>query len=494
VDVGLYGKLPSHGDFLRRRTSDGFVEVWDPWLQQCIASSRATLGDRWLDLYLTSPAWRFVCSPTVCGPSAVMGLMVPSVDRVGRYFPLTIVAEAPDGLGPLVAATEGATFFSTAEQLLVDTLAEEEIDFERFDTRVLRLRDELVSVFRNRSVVLEPEAAALLAAPCDAGWQMPLGSVEQLGSVWAQIVSHRLSALYAPVSVWWTDGSAAVEPSCLIAKGLPSPDTFKTFLDGGWAKDGWHTVPAIVDVTAPSEETLRTPILLACRSAGQTDVGRVRSVNQDAFLERSDAGLWVVADGLGGHADGDVASRMVCDALMDFTPSASLDDVVEEVRQRLHDVNDHLLRTSARSLRGAKIGSTVVVLLIRQNQCAAMWAGDSRIYRLRDGKLAQITIDHSAAISVQGVRVESNVVTRAIGVSPALMIDEIREEVHPGDRFLLCSDGLTRKIPDTQIEAWMQHDDIEVAVEGLIEATLSAGAPDNVTVLIVEALADSRVL
>jgi serine/threonine protein phosphatase PrpC len=91
---------------------------------------------------------------------------------------------------------------------------------------------------------------------------------------------------------------------------------------------------------------------------------------------------------------------------------------------------------------------------------------------------------------VHGLRVESNVITRAVGVAPDLLLDEIRDEVRPGDRFLLCSDGLTRKIPDDQIQAWMRHEDIEVAVEGLIDSTIAAGAPDNVTVLIVEALAD----
>lgn len=227
---------------------------------------------------------------------------------------------------------------------------------------------------------------------------------------------------------------------------------------------------------------------MTCHSSGQTDVGRVRSVNQDAFLERSEIGLWVVADGLGGHTDGDVASKMVCDSLADFSPSARFDEFVDGVRARITEVNDHLLRTSARNLRGAKMGSTVVVLLIRGTEAALLWAGDSRIYRLREAHLQQLSRDHSAAVSVHGARIESNVITRAVGVSPGLLLDEIREEVRPGDRFLLCSDGLTRKIPDDHIEAWMRHADIEVAVEGLIEATLDAGAPDNVTAVIVEAL------
>ena len=488
MEVGLYGKLPSHGDFLRRRTSDAFVDVWDLWLQQCIAASRASLGDRWLDLYLTSPAWRFVCSADVSGPSTVLGLMVPSVDRVGRYFPLTIVAEAPRELGAFVAATEATAFFTAAEQLLLDTLAEDDIDFDRFDARVARLRDTLSDMHRSRPVVLDAAAAAVLAGPSESGWHMPLGSVEHLTSVWTQIVSHRLADLYAPLSLWWTDGSTVVQPSCVVANGLPHPTSFKSFLDGSWASERWRSIAASVEERGTLDDTLQIPrTVLSCRSAGQTDVGRVRSVNQDAFLERSDVGLWVVADGLGGHADGDVASRMVCDALADIPPTAALDDLVDQVREKIAHVNDHLLRTSARSRRGAKIGSTVVVLLIRGARFALLWAGDSRIYRLRDAELQQLTHDHSAATIVDGRRIDSNVVTRAIGVVPDVMLDEIRDEVRPGDRFLLCSDGLTRKMADDGIEAWMRHADIDVAVEGLIEAVLAAGAPDNVTAVIVEA-------
>src|SRR5262245_57724984 len=115
MEAGFYGKLPSHGDFVRRRVPDAFVDAWDDWLRECLAASRNALGDRWLDVYLTSPAWRFVCASGACGPSTMLGLMAPSVDRVGRYFPLTIVAELPQYVSLIAAATEAESFFDRAE-------------------------------------------------------------------------------------------------------------------------------------------------------------------------------------------------------------------------------------------------------------------------------------------------------------------------------------------------------------------------------------------
>src|SRR5262245_49314569 len=118
-DVGFYGKLPSHGDFLARRVPDAFVGTWDPWLQECMAATRATLGDRWLDVYLTSPIWRFTCAAGACGPEGVAGIVVPSVDKVGRYFPLTIVAGLPRDVPPAAAAGALDEFFDRAERLAV---------------------------------------------------------------------------------------------------------------------------------------------------------------------------------------------------------------------------------------------------------------------------------------------------------------------------------------------------------------------------------------
>ena len=202
VEIGLFGKLPSHGDFLRRRASDAFVDAWDAWLRECLAESRAALGERWLDVYLTSPAWRFVCAPGACGPAPVIGLMVPSVDRVGRYFPLTLVAELPGDVSLITAATDAAPFFDSAERLLIETLAAEDIDFDRFDERVVELADALEAITLPPRVMLDPAAAAMVGEDAQS-WQIPIGSVD---AARADIRAVALAATVGGVSSPWGCG------------------------------------------------------------------------------------------------------------------------------------------------------------------------------------------------------------------------------------------------------------------------------------------------
>lgn len=488
IEVGFYGKLPSHGDFLRRRVSDQFVGVWDAWLQECLAASRAELGDGWLDVYLTSPAWRFACAAGACGPAAVCGVMVPSVDRVGRYFPLTLVAEIPDtGASFIRSILRADSFFSAAEHLLIQTLESEHVDFEWFEGELLQLGDRLETLSAPPSVVLE-SASAVLHDAAD-GWAIPISAPSELGAAFDQILSQHLSAVYDPLVVWWSDGSARVQPSCLLVKGLPHPDAFASMLDGSWAARRWRSVAAHVETPAHTPEVLvDDPAPPRYRSAAASNAGCVREINQDSFIERTDAGIWGVADGLGGHSDGEVASRMVCDALADVPAAVSFEELIESVRQRVAAVNDQLIRAATRPVNAVQSGSTLVALLARGSSCAVLWAGDSRAYRWRNGGLEQLTRDHSLA-ALEGPGADSHAITRAVGGDVTLELDLVRDRVQPGDRFLLCSDGLTRIVPDAQLAEILAREDIARAVDGLIEATLAAGAPDNVTALVVEAVA-----
>jgi type VI secretion system protein ImpM len=418
----------------------------------------------------------------------VVGVMVPSVDRVGRYFPLTLVAELPRDLPGLLPATLRAeSFFEAAERLVIDTLEGDQIDIEQFDEQLLRVGAQLETTKLSPRVVIDMESA-LLDDPAD-GWHITIGSAPELGSAFEQVLAHRLTEVYAPMVLWWTDGSARVQPCCLVSRGLPHPDSFAALLDGSWTQRRWRSVPARVETSAVPETLVDDPAPPRFKSAAASDKGCVREINQDSFLDRPDAGIWGVADGLGGHANGEVASRMVCDALADVVPDSSFDRLIDVVRQRVCDVNEQLIRAANRPINAVHSGSTVVTLLARGSSCAILWAGDSRAYRWRNGGLEQLTRDHSLA-EIEGMSgADANAITRAVGGEATLDLDLIRDRVQPGDRFLLCSDGLTKTVPKDELTTWMGHEDITKAVDGLIKATLDAGAPDNVTALVVEALA-----
>jgi serine/threonine protein phosphatase PrpC len=225
-------------------------------------------------------------------------------------------------------------------------------------------------------------------------------------------------------------------------------------------------------------------------SAGISDVGRLRPTNQDTFTELTDVGVWTVADGMGGYRDGDVASRMVCEGLQGLSAEGTLEEAIEVLRQRMSDVNRRLYEASVRRINPIVSGSTVAMLLVRRTSCAVLWAGDSRVYRWRQNRLVQLTTDHTwaAELNLQHAEEEADhAITRAVGGESTLALDVRRDKVQLGDRYLLCSDGLTRELSDTQIATAMAAPDVRSCAQKLIDATLRAGARDNVTVVVVEA-------
>jgi type VI secretion system protein ImpM len=486
--VGFYGKLPGCGDFVRRRVTDAFVEPWDRWLQRGLEASRRSLGEEWLDVYLTSPVWRFACAAGVCGSRAALGVLAPSVDHVGRYFPMTIVATLPCDASPLGAAASSETFFTRAERLVVDTLAADDADIGRFDAGVLHLERVVAELRTSQGQRPGPGALAVLSGQSGSAWRIALPPSQPLAEGFAPLLWRHLDSAYEPAVLLWTEGSARVPPTCLLQRGLPCPSTFAALLDGSFTP-AWQPVPAESAPVEREDAAWPGPEALTVRSAGATHVGCLRELNEDAFLEHAQGGVWVVADGLGGHRDGQVASRMVCDALAGVTARPALDDGIEAVRARLAAVNAGLLAITDQRADASACCSTVVALLACGDRAAVMWAGDSRAYRWRRGVLERLTRDHAPPGAEDGR--ECHAVTRAVGGEPDLELDVREALLQPGDRVLLCSDGLTRVVSDADLRRGMAQERLDGAVHALIHAALSAGAPDNVTVVIAEAFSPS---
>jgi serine/threonine protein phosphatase Stp1 len=233
---------------------------------------------------------------------------------------------------------------------------------------------------------------------------------------------------------------------------------------------------------------------VAIECVSQTHVGLRRKVNEDSMLVRTDRGLWAVADGMGGHDAGEVASAMVTDALRRLPIVYGLDPLVESAIGALQGVNRELITLAGSKGQQRTIGSTVVGLAIAGGQYRCFWAGDSRAYRIRGHQIAQLTRDHSLVQDLVDAGMltpqeaenhpNASVITRAVGVVEELRIETSTGEAQPGDIFLLASDGLTRVVEDSELVAELTSKPLAEAAEALIETVLSRGAPDNVTMVI----------
>lgn len=248
-----------------------------------------------------------------------------------------------------------------------------------------------------------------------------------------------------------------------------------------------------------SDTTIRRPI--RWNSAQDTNVGMVRDVNEDSIIALPEVQLWAVADGMGGYEAGNVASNMIVKSLEEVTNKSSLNDFIDSVEDRLIDVNHRILEYADIMLDGRTLGSTVVTLAIKGHVGICLWAGDSRLYRLRNNELLQLSRDHSQVEELvqQGfltpeeaeVHPDSNVITRAIGASPDIYIDINVFSVQLGDTFLLCSDGLYNMVSKDEIYETLNSLPLQEAIDALIQKALDNGANDNVSVILVKGEADA---
>ena len=245
--------------------------------------------------------------------------------------------------------------------------------------------------------------------------------------------------------------------------------------------------------------TVRRPVQWV--SASATDVGTVRTVNEDAVLERAEIGLWAVADGMGGHDAGNVASRMVVESLTDLQKPDALNDYVTTIEDCILGANQRLLEYSEIMLDGRIVGSTFIGLMIYGQVGVCLWMGDSRLYRYRGQELVQLSRDHSqvsellqaGAITEEEAanHPESNVITRAVGTSDEPYIDLDVFDVQIGDTFLLCSDGLYNAVNNETIARHLSSNDPGAMVAGLIDSALDNGASDNVSVVAIKGVRHS---
>jgi len=412
------------------------------------------------------------------------GLLLPSVDRVGRYFPLTVVVELPVGIPAAEFAAAASEWFEEIEQLCADALQNPEFDLGAFDEALVASADKLSGVDRLQAAAAFPGNSSQ--------WHWPTASVNAFAAaVSAPLMSMAQGAL-RPMTMWWTAGSELVEPCVLLNRALPRPDSFAALLAGTWNDGRWDGEVAPPADSGPPSLELEAQYLI--ESGAASDVGMVRKENQDHFLLSDDQRLWAVADGMGGHSHGEIASQMVVDSLNALEPTPSLNTAFQSITAALDAVNADLRRGAIGVGGGQGSGSTVVTLVIRGRQWGVSWAGDSRAYVWRAGSLSQLTHDHSVieeAEVVDGVIPDAvapsrGEITRAVGGHDQLDLEHVADLVAAGDRFLLCSDGLYGALDEPALVECLQKSSPQDACNALIDAARAVGARDNITAVVVD--------
>ncbi len=226
--AGFFGKLPGRGDFIGRHLPKSFLDPLDSWLQNAIAQSRTQLGGIWREHYCTSPIWRFALGAGSCGPVAYAGILMPSVDRVGRYYPLVIAvplaAEYP--LFVLSATADG--WFHQAERLALMGLDLDRLDLDDFSRQVEAL-----------GAPPAPELSTGNEMVAGNAWYCPLPEALKLTWVAPTLAGDLLRRGFPQLSLWWTEGSERIARCLLICDGLPPVSGFAALLAGDWQQWGW---------------------------------------------------------------------------------------------------------------------------------------------------------------------------------------------------------------------------------------------------------------
>jgi serine/threonine protein phosphatase PrpC len=232
-------------------------------------------------------------------------------------------------------------------------------------------------------------------------------------------------------------------------------------------------------------------------SCARTHTGRVRKVNQDAFVNYPDKCLWIVADGIGGHKDGGIASNAIVGAFKQFEPEKTIGASTKKIYQELDRINSVLVKQAAVAGENLVVGSTVAILYVNQQRCVVVWSGDSRIYLFRRGRLKRLTYDHNneskllaEGFSSEEIKVHpyAQILTHAIGGELEVYLDAQIQEIKLGDVFLLCSDGLNKEVSDSEIEHALTQMPYQQALNFLMDLSLQRGGRDNITIILAQAI------
>lgn len=240
-DIGLFGKLPAHGDFIHRDLPIYFINRWDEWLQGFIANSQKELGEEWLDIYLTSPIWRFVFTDGICDQCHWAGILLPSVDRVGRYFPFTIVTRIPSPTNAFMLIQQ-ADWFAHIENLALSAL-EGQLRIEDLVIEINKKKMPLINISHQKKH--NENSSGIIFQFND--------DVSPINHSLPYLLDNTIRQRSPSYSIWCTaNGSERVSPLIATTTGLPNIRNTTALLDGNWASSDWSLISEISNINHSS--------------------------------------------------------------------------------------------------------------------------------------------------------------------------------------------------------------------------------------------------
>ncbi|MBD8880144.1 type VI secretion system-associated protein TagF [Rhodanobacter sp. 7MK24] len=459
--AGFFGKLPGTGDFVQRRLPASFVDVWDRHFEQAVSASRARLGDDWAQAWRDAAAWRFVLTPGICGEQAWAGVVGTATDRVGRCFPMAIVAPLADAAA-IATALRNDAWFAAVERTHHESQASGE-SVETFDARIAALPDPLV-----------PSAVEHAAVPAldwhgASHWRLPLPLL--VDSDWLCALSAQLPSGYA---LWWTLGAQRMPASVLVTRGLPDPASYAGMLDAAHADAPRQAASAAADSRASATHAVapvRLPDDLSelfadlvprlddiAQSSSEPDgaeiTQRAACVGGARVLQRYDCALTLVVADDGAPDPRRQAAAAVSELIGRFVPSDFVAGM-QALRTRLLVLHTRLRQMAVEHATPVQEDGAVIAVRVTGRWADLLRIGTASAWHWRAGQLHPLFAggERPAGDAELGGELDDLLFSRTSPVAPGLgassqpICDEVVCEIDTGDRLLLLATRLLAELP-----------------------------------------------
>jgi type VI secretion system protein ImpM len=450
--AGYFGKAPTHGDFVAKRIDFPAREALDAWLRSSIDASRAELGAEWLPAFLSAPVWRFYLAENVAGSSPLAGTMIPSVDKVGRYFPfiVTLAFRNPDYAPATLVRVD--RWFELFEATLL-TVLDDDFDLDHF-SELLRARAAMLDVELNG-------VGALL--------DLVGNDADEL----SRALPPRGSAEF---SVWWTSGAEHRRPGLLTYTGLPAPAVFSSFLKD---PDPHHELSLHMESAkrAGSSSYSNGEIADSGHSEhlvayARTHPGAGAAYNSEYFGLDTNGGRFFVSDGSFGLERSAETSRFLVRVLDEIE---QVDDLEVLARHAQGQIERAMRMLTDRNGKDYGVGVACAALYVRSETYALIWGGPIYAFALRDGVLLPLTPDAFLPTSPESTLV----------LGKPFKVAYVTAKASSKDRFLLCTHGLGSQANSSELRAVLSGSCADQIVNRLIDDALIAGQPSNLTAVLI---------